>query len=876
MAHNENINITIPENSEANADLDSTETLIRTVNMAQQENEMEVDNTINRSINQSPNEQLTADINEDAPSETTKTALFASLASLRDHATIYNILDLMIPVSLTIQTSRQIDHLLELIASTDDIERLHSIIDTTVNVPPKDYEHAHFNWSDGAGEYNPILHATHFPSLTNTLQLPPVNNNGTPTPTHNGQPTYPIYAGMPGLHVSQPVPNQPYHAMHRPPFPSNSMPAFNPTAAPVQNFQSPVQPTSSSYASVTTNNQQPPPTIHQQQQPTPSEIDRKNRTQTIRYLRNRKVYSPTHVATLILANFPTLRTHDVFEAIRSDYKNSRTFYVTYKTQALYEHIAGNGYKLGDQHIPPEHSGTRMYIADPPYYMDKTSLTTLLQQYGTLTQADWTTDRENLRNGGFKFTIQLTRQLPETLTYCNDTMHLKYSDLPKICTYCDKPGHLERQCKRKQTDALPDKQAEAIEKQQSIEAAVRSLTQKITQDELTYEHNYATWTVEEEKLMKLHNDDTHPEIRDVQQKLRDIELQHQKTIEENEDTAADNLKNHETVTFQIEDNAIILTEMYRKDKRRQSRWPHGEERRQQQPNGEEQKYQEEIQRLILQNNELTSSTTNNARIIKAQNIDNEILKNACRTKEATLLEHLKTSTTVTQTNEQQTAELRQQLEQLHEELTEVHAHHEQNTKDEKKQTKLLRKQLKEQTEKIQHQEEKILMLDNYATDKQPPKLAGLKHQRPDDEDTSAVRIRKTQDPPDVTIPQKKRNDNLTPTGTTQDINKTDDPPAPPDEGDANVTDINDRFIPYETGEQHFNILTTHLFTPEHINNKLLLQAGIAQDRYSITINQTADELLLYNFTFDDTETTLEVLKQWDILEKTILYTNQTSV
>ena len=777
------------------------------------------------------NEEMEVDANSNQTlSQATSAALVACLANTSDAPAIANILQSFMAATLDALTDEAYDHLIELLQTATNADRIHHLLDATSTLPPNDPAINIKDWSKDAGEslLTNTLKNQHFPPLNNSQRHQTDNNKGPPPPPQNGLPTSPI-----------------------------------PIYAPSQ--------TTLSYATATNDQRNTAPFARPEL--TKSELDRKHRTQIIRNVTDRSIRSPTDLRDAILFSFGLDRTYNtkVFESIRQDCQNRRTYYIIYTTQKWRDDIAGTGYRLGTQDIRQELSGTNCYIPDAPYWMDKSSLTDILKDYGTLTKAEWT-QHDGLTTGGFKFTIMLDKQLPDTITYCDNLIHIINNDIPIICNYCRKMGHTERQCRSKQNDDLPSIQTGKVNFKKQVEDRMQQNADTIRKEEHKYENDITNLTADKRKLTEHHTDPKHSDIISITEQIAELERKHQKQQETDEDRDMKNKMTLERITNEIDDNEVklktIQNRMHRQQARQQT-WPNGEELQNRQPHGEEQHLHEAVQKLTQHNEELT-------RTLQAVNEEQATLRNICTTKEATLTSHIKTTTAITQKNEEELNDFKTQLEQTLVTHAEEKALHKQRLADAKNNTKRLRKQLTEQKDTLQHQEEKLLMLENYVANKKlETSLIGTKHPRLENTDDITELHVDTGDETEPDAP-KKRNENLTPPETLQHPHPTDGSPAQEDGTTAPLAeDIHARFTPYETGELEIYIKTCHLFTAEAIQNAILLKLGITHDKYNMAITQKEDKLWDYGLIFFNSDITNEAVSRWDEIEQSLL-SNSSSV
>ena len=146
----------------------------------------------------------------------------------------------------------------------------------------------------------------------------------------------------------------------------------------------------------------------------------------------------------------------LFEKVLVDPKDSRRFYLTYRTDKLKQYATGKGFYVKHLHIKPTDNTTHGYIPFPPYYIDESTLQDLLKPYGTLVTVK---TRLNTRIAGYKFSIRLHKdKSPPTSVVCNACqMDIKYDDNQRQCKYCGRYGHLIGKCRTKAADDLRNQQ-----------------------------------------------------------------------------------------------------------------------------------------------------------------------------------------------------------------------------------------------------------------------------------------------------------------------------------------------------------------------------------------------------------------------------------
>ena len=123
---------------------------------------------------------------------------------------------------------------------------------------------------------------------------------------------------------------------------------------------------------------------------------------------------------------------------------------SYRTNALKTTVTRKGYYIKDLHIKPTDDTTSGYIAFPPYYIDQSTLDTLLQPYGRDISGEFVKTKLGTRIAGYKFRLTLHKDTmpPTLLTYNGCEMAIKYDDDIKQCRYCRRYGHLIGQSRTK--------------------------------------------------------------------------------------------------------------------------------------------------------------------------------------------------------------------------------------------------------------------------------------------------------------------------------------------------------------------------------------------------------------------------------------------
>ena len=212
----------------------------------------------------------------------------------------------------------------------------------------------------------------------------------------------------------------------------------------------------------------------------PTETTRHHRTQILRRL-------PYNTTTKHIISDVTRQlgyTEDtLFENVLRDPKDSRRFYLTYRTNELKQYATGKGFYVQNLHIKPTDNTTNGYIPFPPYYIDESTLQDLLKPYGTLVTGGFVKTSLNTRIAGYKFAIHLHKDKapPTSIVYNNCQMDIKYDDDIRQCKYCGRYGHLIGKCRTKSADALRNQQhrsetrltkwreeTEALEKEETLE------------------------------------------------------------------------------------------------------------------------------------------------------------------------------------------------------------------------------------------------------------------------------------------------------------------------------------------------------------------------------------------------------------------------
>ena len=230
-----------------------------------------------------------------------------------------------------------------------------------------------------------------------------------------------------------------------------------------------IQPTSLSYATVTKARHHPPSASQSSTQPTslattpspmkPTETIRHHRTQILRRL-------PYNTTTKQIIDDVTRQlgyTEDaLFERVPRDPKDSRRFYLTYRTDDLRQYTTRKGFYIKHLHIKPTDGSTNGYIPFPSYYIDEETLRELLQSYGTIVTGG---TKLHTRIAGYKFSIEFHKETspPTSIMYNGCTMEIKYDDDLRQCKYCGRYGHLIGKCRTKAADDLIHKQREKLKK-----------------------------------------------------------------------------------------------------------------------------------------------------------------------------------------------------------------------------------------------------------------------------------------------------------------------------------------------------------------------------------------------------------------------------
>ena len=216
----------------------------------------------------------------------------------------------------------------------------------------------------------------------------------------------------------------------------------------------PSQPPRPSYATVTRDRRRPTPTTSSASPSSPplkfNETSRLHRTQILRRL----PYNTTTRQIVSDITRQTGYTEDaLFECVLRDPRDSRRFYLTYRTNALKTTVTRKGYYIKDLHIKPTDDTTSGYIPFPPYYIDQSTLDTLLQPYGRDVSGEFVKTKLGTRIAGYKFRLTLHKDTmpPTLLTYNGCEMAIKYDDDIKQCRYCGRYGHLIGQCRTKVSD-----------------------------------------------------------------------------------------------------------------------------------------------------------------------------------------------------------------------------------------------------------------------------------------------------------------------------------------------------------------------------------------------------------------------------------------
>ena len=221
-----------------------------------------------------------------------------------------------------------------------------------------------------------------------------------------------------------------------------------------RNLQSAQPTTSFTYTNVTASSTSSPSSPSTSPSPLkPTETTRHHRTQILRRL----PYNTTtqHVITDVTRQL-VYTEYALFEKVLGDPKDSRRFYLTYRTDKLKQYATGKGFYVKHLHIKPTDNTTHGYIPFPPYYIDESTLQDLLKPYGTLVTVK---TRLNTRIAGYKFSIRLHKDKspPTSVVYNACHMDIKYDDNQRQCKYCGRYGHLIGKCRTKAADDLRNQQ-----------------------------------------------------------------------------------------------------------------------------------------------------------------------------------------------------------------------------------------------------------------------------------------------------------------------------------------------------------------------------------------------------------------------------------
>ena len=149
----------------------------------------------------------------------------------------------------------------------------------------------------------------------------------------------------------------------------------------------------------------------------------------------------------------------LFERVLRDPRDSRRFYLTYRTDELRQYATRKGFYVGSLHIKPTDGSTNGYIPFPPYYIDEGTLRELLTPYGIIVTGGFVETALHTRIAGYKFAIRFHKDAipPKSVTYNGCTMDIKYDDDLRHCKYCGRYGHLIGKCRTKAADDLHHKQ-----------------------------------------------------------------------------------------------------------------------------------------------------------------------------------------------------------------------------------------------------------------------------------------------------------------------------------------------------------------------------------------------------------------------------------
>ena len=188
----------------------------------------------------------------------------------------------------------------------------------------------------------------------------------------------------------------------------------------------------------------------------PSETTRHNRTQILRRL---PFNTTTRQIITDLTRQLGYAEDALFERVLRDPRDSRRFYLTYRTDELRQYATRKGFYVGSLHIKPTDGSTNGYIPFPPYYIDEGTLRELLTPYGIIVTGGFVETALHTRIAGYKFAIRFHKDAipPKSVTYNGCTMDIKYDDDLRHCKYCGRYGHLIGKCRTKAADDLHHKQ-----------------------------------------------------------------------------------------------------------------------------------------------------------------------------------------------------------------------------------------------------------------------------------------------------------------------------------------------------------------------------------------------------------------------------------
>ena len=910
------------------------------VNEASEDN-MEIDT--NNARKESTSSEITG---TEHPTEACLQALYASIAHTNDQQLIVDVIHQVAPDPAVARRLCADRDLMQTILDLNDAAHVRHTIEQTIAIAPADTDISPSDWGvDGAGEFQLPNNTTQTPdNVTNNLPTPshtglptPTNFNTDPPPHHNNYafnslPTTYFRPGETqrqghGLNASTQLLNQPYYAnshdnaQHYPPLnqPMGSMPAFIPAASLSNIAQIPPPATYAATLNPTTTNVTAIPQLKS------SEQQRKNRTQIIRNVQDRQYRNATNIQSAIAEqNNQQNQPEALFESIRADPNNNSRYYITYKTQQTHDDIVQRGFRLGSQAIHGVDIGIPIVVPTAPYWIDITSVTDLLKEYGEITKPKWAENAAHVVTGGLRMNIKLgDRPLPASITYCDVTMKIIREDDEKVCDFCHRSGHFQRQCRTKFNVQLQQRQQDAIgflEREQN-----RRNKTEAKHAAASHAHEAEKMQLMDERAAVLQHHNFREDNREVKiadERLAEADRRRQAAMETEVEQIVSSDMKLQNVQKEIDDNAQKLTDPHlikqredwtaRDKQRNESQQPHGEELRppygeeqlqQQQQNQQQQELQQQQQlqqqqklqaqhqfqieeqqtRITELHRELENITVH----YKADALRTEQLQAEHRQLQAEqqeLYSHQQQDITDNQQkyddlqreNKNMQTKLNAQPTTINDTSTNAKTRKAQNNKHKleldiqkqqletkEKQRKVLQRQLDEQKKKMAAQEDTILRLRQFADEKKtnPPR----KHKLEEEPEPHQLTI-------DVNLgPGTAKKTPLTPTATldnTTNLNTDVTPsithsPAPTDtlsQTTASLLNVNATELTINT-----SIPVSH----DIWKNIIFTEASVKHTCYSIEQQLSAHNTTTYTFKFDTDAMTAHVGRKWDVIHKRLM-------